>query len=162
VGVQWRFAQAGIAGYLASRALNGRGRRREPGGACGVKALEMSKIPVFVIATLALAATVASASSPKVTSIRLVSDGGFAPHHSVTVVDMRNRVALARAAARLPATLPRLQPVEGGCMDCVLNTLTIMRGARRSSLSWYNGPPRSLRSLLAALAKYGRHSGDHP
>jgi hypothetical protein len=159
--VHWWFAQADITVYLASRPLNGRGRRRELGGACGVKTLEMSKIPVFVIATLALAATVASASSPKVTSIRLVSDGGFAPHHSVTVVDMRNRLALARTAARLPATLPRLQPVEGGCMDCVLNTLTIVRGDRRSSLSWYNGTPRSLRSLLAALAKYGRHSGDH-
>jgi hypothetical protein len=114
-----------------------------------------------VIATLALAATVASASSPKVTSIRLVSDGGFAARHSVTVVDMGNRIALARTAARLPATLPRLQRVQGGCMDCVLNTLTIVRGDHRFSLSWYNGAPRSLRSLLAALAKYGRHSGDH-
>ena len=121
----------------------------------------MPKTLALVVVALALATTTATAAVPKVTSIRLVSDGGFAPHHSVTVVDMRNRLALARTAARLPATLPRLQPVEGGCMDCVLNTLTIVRGDRRSSLSWYNGTPRSLRSLLAALAKYGRHSGDH-
>ena len=46
-------------------------------------------------------------------------------------------------------------------MDCVLNTLTIVHGDRRFEFSWYNGTPPSLRSLLAAFAKYGRHSGDH-
>jgi hypothetical protein len=46
-------------------------------------------------------------------------------------------------------------------MDCILNTLTIVRGGRRLELRWYNAPPASLRPLLAALAKNGRHSGDH-
>ena len=94
------------------------------------------------------------------TSIRLVSDGGFVARHSVTAVDRRNRAALARTAALVPARLPRLPPLENGCADCILNTLAIVRGGRRFELRWYNGSPASLRPLLAALAKYGRHSGD--
>jgi hypothetical protein len=118
----------------------------------------MLKTLLFVVAALAITATVAPASAPKVTSIRLVSNGGFVARHSVTVVDGRNRAALARTAALVPATLPRLQPLEGGCMDCILNTLTIVRGGRSSKLRWYNGTPPSLRRLLSALAKNGRHS----
>ena len=86
---------------------------------------------------------------------------GFVARHTVTAVDGRNRAALARTAALVPARLPRLPPLENGCMDCILNTLTIVRGGRRFELRWYNGAPASLRPLLAALAKNGRHSGDH-
>jgi hypothetical protein len=118
-------------------------------------------VVVALALALALAPTVAPAAVPKVTSIRLVSNGGFAAHHSVTVVDRRNRAALARTASHVPAKLPRLPPLAGGCMDCILNTLTIVRGGRRVELRWYNGTPASLRFLLAALAKNGRHSGDH-
>jgi hypothetical protein len=121
----------------------------------------MPKTLLLVVVALAVAATATPAATPKATSIRLVSDGGFAPRHSVVVVDRRNRTALARTAALVPATLPRLRPLEGGCMDCILNTLTIVRGGRRFTLRWYNGAPRPLRSLLAALARNGRHSGDH-
>ena len=46
-------------------------------------------------------------------------------------------------------------------MDCILNTLTIVRGGRPSNLRWYNGTPPSLRRLLSALAKNGRHSDNH-
>ena len=116
---------------------------------------------VVVALAVALATTTATAAVPKVTSIRLVSDGGFVARHSVTAVDRRNRAALARTAALVPARLPRLTPLENGCMDCILNTLTIVRGGRRFELRWYNGPPASLRPLLVALAKNGWHSGDH-
>jgi hypothetical protein len=126
--------------------------------ASNVKA-SMLKTLVLVIAALAIVTTAAPASAPKVTSIRLVSNGGFAPRHSVTVVDGRNRAALARTAALVPARLPRLQPLAVGCMDCILNTLTIVRGGRSSELRWYNGAPPSLRRLLRALADNGRHSG---
>jgi|tagenome__1003787_1003787.scaffolds.fasta_scaffold17613343_1 hypothetical protein len=115
----------------------------------------------LVAVALALATTSASAAAPKVTSIRLVSDGGFVARHSATAVDARNRAALTRTAALVPARLPRLPPLENGCMDCILNTLTIMRGGHRLELRWYNGAPISLRPLLAALAKNGRHSGNH-
>jgi hypothetical protein len=121
----------------------------------------MLKTLVLVGLALAVAATAAPAASPNVTSIRLVSDGGFVARHSVIAVDRRDRAALARTAAHVPATLPRLRPLESGCMDCILNTLTIVRGGRRLTLSWYNGTPGPLRSLVAALAKNGRHSGDH-
>ena len=114
----------------------------------------------LVVVALALATT-STAAAPKVTSIRLVSDGGFVARHRVTAVDRGNRAGLARTAALVPARLPRLPRLENGCMDCVLNTLTIVRGSRRSELRWYNGTPASLRPLLAALAKNGRHSGDH-
>ena len=121
----------------------------------------MPKIIALVVVALALAlAATATAAAPTVTSIRLVSDGGFVARHSVTAVDWRNRAALARTAALVPARLPRLPPLENGCMDCILNTLTIVRGGRRFELRWYNGAPASLRLLLAALAKNGRHSGD--
>jgi hypothetical protein len=120
----------------------------------------MVKTLAIVIAALAVGMSSAPASPPKVTSIRLVSDGGFVTRHSVTVVDGRNRTALARTAALVPATLPRLAPLEGGCMDCILNTLTIVRGGHGLKLRWYNGSPPSLRHLLSALAKNGRHSGD--
>ncbi len=120
----------------------------------------MLKTLVLAAVVLAVVATAAPAASPKVTSIRLVSDGGFAARHSVVVVDGRNRAALARTAVLVPATLPRLRPLESGCMDCILNTLTIVRGRGRFTLRWYNGAPAPLRSLLAALAKNGRHSGD--
>jgi hypothetical protein len=116
---------------------------------------------VVVALAVALATTTATAAVPKVTSIRLVSNGGFVARHSVTAVDRRNRAALARTAALVPARLPRLPPLENGCMDCILNTLTIVRGGRRFELRWYNAAPASLRPLLAALAKNGRHSGDH-
>jgi hypothetical protein len=128
--------------------------------ACNVKG-SMLKALLFVTAALAIAATVAPAAAPKVTSIRLVSTGGFAAHHTETVVDGRNRAALARTAALVPATLPRLQPLESGCMDCILNTLTIVRGGRSSRFRWYNGAPPSLRRLLSVLAKNGRNSGKH-
>jgi hypothetical protein len=118
----------------------------------------MLKTLVLALAVLTIGATVAPASAPKVTSIRLVSSGGFIARHSVTIVDGSNRAALARTAARVPATLPRLQPLEGGCMDCILNTLVIDRGGHRLQLRWYNGTPPSLRRLLSALAKNGRHS----
>ena len=121
----------------------------------------MPKTLTLVVVALALATTTATAAVPKVTSIRLVSDGGFVARHSVTAVDGRNRAALARTAALVPAPLPRLPPLENGCMDCILNTLTIVRGGRRFELRWYNGTPASLRPLLAALAKNGRHSSDH-
>jgi hypothetical protein len=121
----------------------------------------MPKTLALVVVTLALATTTATATVPKVTSIRLVSDGGFVARHSVTAVDPRNRAALARTAALVPARLARLPPLESGCMDCILNTLTIVRGGRRFEFRWYNGAPASLRPLLAALAKNGRHSGDH-
>jgi hypothetical protein len=121
----------------------------------------MPKTLAPVVVALALAATTAPAAAPRVTSIRLVSDGGFVAHHSVTVVDGRNRTALARTAAHLPATLPRLRPLEAGCMDCILSTLTIVRGGRSFRLRWFNGAPRPLRPLLAALAENGRHPGDH-
>jgi hypothetical protein len=121
----------------------------------------MPKTLVLVVVALALATTTAVAAVPKVTSIRLVSDGGFVARHSMTAVDGRNRAALARTAALVPARLPRLPPLEHGCMDCILNTLTIVRGGLRFELRWYNGAPASLRPLLAALAKNGRHSGDH-
>ena len=121
----------------------------------------MLKVLAFVVVALALAMTTATAAAPKVTSIRLVSDGGFVARHSVTAVDRHNRAALARTAALVPARLPRLLPLENGCTDCILNTLTIVRGGRRFELRWYNGAPASLRPLLAALVKNGRHSGDH-
>ena len=121
----------------------------------------MLKTLVVAIAALTFAPAVAPASVPKVTSIRLVSSGGFVARHSVTVVDGRNRAALARTAALVPATLPQLKPLEDGCMDCILNTLTIVRGGHPSNLRWYNGTPPSLRRLLSALAKNGRHSGNH-
>jgi len=116
---------------------------------------------VVVALAVALATTTATAAVPKVTSIRLVSNGGFVARHSATAVDRRNLAALARTAALVPARLPRLPPLENGCMDCILNTLTIVRGGRRFELRWYNAAPASLRPLLAALAKNGRHSGDH-
>ena len=115
----------------------------------------------LAVVALALATATATAAVPKVTSIRLVSDGGFVARHSVTAVDRRNRPALARTAALVPARLPRLPSLENGCADCILNTLTIVRSGRRFELRWYNGAPASLRPLLAALAKNGRHSGDH-
>jgi len=115
---------------------------------------------LVVVVAFALATTTVAAAVPAVTSIRLVSDGGFVARHRVTAVDGRNRAALARTAALVPARLPRLPPLENGCMDCILNTLTIMRGGRRFELRWYNGAPASLRPLLAALAKNGRHSGE--
>jgi len=115
---------------------------------------------LVVVVAFALATTTAVSAVPAVTSIRLVSDGGFVARHRVTAVDGRTRAALARTAALVPARLPRLPPLENGCMDCILNTLTIMRGGRRVELRWYNGPPASLRPLLAALAKNGRHSGE--
>ena len=123
----------------------------------------MPKTLALVVVALAvvLATTTATAAVPKVTSIRLVSDGGFVARHSVIAVDRRNRAALARTAALVPSRLPRLPPLENGCMDCILNTLTIVRGGRRFELRWYNAPPAALRPLLAALAKNGRHSGDH-
>jgi hypothetical protein len=122
----------------------------------------MPKTLALVVAAFAFVMPAATAAAaPKVTSIRLVSDGGFVARHSVTVVDRRNRVTLARTAALLPARLPRLRPLANGCADCILNTLTIVRGDRRLELRWYNGAPASLRPLLAALAKNGRHSGDH-
>ena len=120
----------------------------------------MPKTLALVVA-LALATTTATAAVPKVTSIRLVSDGGFVARHTVTAVDRRDHAALARTAALVPGRLPRLTPLENGCMDCILNTLTIVRGGRRFELRWYNGAPASERPLLAALAKYGRRSGDH-
>jgi hypothetical protein len=120
----------------------------------------MPKILALVVVALALATTTAAAV-PKVTSIRLVSDGGFVARHAVTSLDGRNRAALARTAALVPGQLPRLPPLEHGCMDCVLNTLTIVRGGRRFELRWYNGVPAPLGPLLAALARNGRHSGDH-
>jgi hypothetical protein len=119
----------------------------------------MPKTLTLVVVALALATPTATAVVPKVTSIRLVSDGGFVARHNVTAVDRRNRAALARTAALVPARLPRLPPLENGCADCILNTLTIVRGGRRLELRWYNGAPASLRPLLAALAKNGRHSG---
>ena len=121
----------------------------------------MPKTLALVVVALALTTTTATAAVPNVTSIRLVSDGGFAARHSVTAVDQRNRAALARTARLMPARPPRLPPLENGCMDCILNTLTIVRGDRRVVLRWYNGTPASLRPLVAALAKNGRHSGDH-
>lgn len=122
----------------------------------------MPKILVLAVVALAVATASATATAPEVASIRLVSDGGFVLRHRVTTVDRRNRAALARTAALVPARLPRLPPLENGCMDCILNTLTIVRGGRRFELRWYNGAsPASLRPLLAALAKNGRHSGDH-
>ena len=121
----------------------------------------MPKNVALVVMALTLAPTTATAAAPRVASIRLVSDGGFVARHRVTVVDRRNRTALARTAALVPVRLPRLPPLKNGCMDCILNTLTIVRGGRRFELRWYNGAPASLRPLLAALAKNGRHSGDH-
>ena len=121
----------------------------------------MPKTLTFVVVALALATTTATATVPAVTSIRLVRDGGFVAHHSVTAVDQRNRAALARTTALGPARMPRLPPLGNGCMDCILNTLTLVRGGRRCELRWHNGAPASLRPLLAALAKNGRHSGDH-
>lgn len=118
----------------------------------------MLKALAIVVVAFAFATTAAPAATPKVTSIRLVSDGGFAAHHSETIVDRRNLAALARTAALLPLKLPRLRPLESGCMDCILNTLTIVRGGRSFTLRWYNGAPASLRALLGALAKHGRHS----
>lgn len=118
----------------------------------------MSKPLVLAVVALALATAVSPAAPPKVTSVRLVSDGGFVARHTVIAVDRSNRPALARTAALVPATLPRLRPLESGCMDCILTTLTIVRGGRRFTLRWYNGTPRSLRPLLAALARNGRHS----
>jgi hypothetical protein len=120
----------------------------------------MLKTLALAIVVLAVVATAAPAASPQVTSIRLVSDGGFVARHGVVVVDGRDRAALARTAALVPATVPRLRPLESGCMDCILNTLTIVRGRRSFTLRWYNGAPAPLRALLAALAKNGRHSGD--
>jgi hypothetical protein len=130
---------------------------------CDVEAFEMPKTLALVLAALALATATATATAAvsKVTSVRLVSDGGFVARHSVTAVDARNRAALLRTAVLVPARLPRLPPLENGCMDCILNTLVIVRGGRRVELRWYNGAPASMRPLLAALAKYGRHSGDH-
>ena len=101
----------------------------------------MPKTLALVVVALALATTTATAAVPKVTSIRLVSNGGFVARHHVTAVDRRNRAALARTAALVPARLPRLTPLENGCMDCILNTLTIVRGGRRFELRWYNGAP---------------------
>ena len=120
----------------------------------------MPKPLLLAVVALALATALAAAATPRTTSIRLVSDGGFVGRHRVVVVDERNRAALARTAALVPATLPRLRPLESGCADCILNTLTIARGGRRFTLRWYNGAPGPLRALLAALAKNGRHSGD--
>jgi hypothetical protein len=54
-----------------------------------------------------------------VTSIRLVSDGGFVARHTVTAVDPRNRAALARTAALVPARLPRLPPLEMGSYHAI-------------------------------------------
>jgi len=122
----------------------------------------MLKTSALVVVALALATTTATGSVPRVTAIRLVSDGGFVARHSVIAVDTRNRAALARTAALVPARLPRLRPLENGCMDCILNTLTIVRGSRRFELRWYNGAPTSLRPLLAALAKNGQRVGDQP
>jgi hypothetical protein len=131
-------------------------------GASDVEASEMPKTVAFVVAVaFALSVTTATGAAPKVTAIRLVSDGGFVARHDVIAVDARNRAALARTAALVPARLPRLPPLESGCMDCILNTLTIVRGGRRFELRWYNGAPSSLRPLLAALAKNGRHVVEH-
>ena len=121
----------------------------------------MLKTIALVVVALALATTISTAAAPKVTSVRLVSDGGFVARHRVTAFDRRNAAALARTAALVPARLPRLPALENGCMDCILNTLTIVRGGRRFELRWYNGAPAVLRPLLAALARNGRHSGDH-
>jgi hypothetical protein len=121
----------------------------------------MPKILALVVVAFAFAMPTATAATPKVTSIRLVSDGGFVARHSVTVVDRRNRVRLARTAALVLERLPPLPPLENGCADCILNTLTIVSSGRRFELRWYNGAPASLRPLLAALARNGRHSGDH-
>jgi hypothetical protein len=134
---------------------------REPGGCLRRLSLEMPKILALFVVALALATTTATAAVLKATSIRLVSDGGFVARHSVNAVDARNRAALARTAALVPARMPRLPPLENGCMDCILNTLTIVRGGHRFELRWYNGAPAPLRPLLAALAKNGRHSGGH-
>jgi hypothetical protein len=120
----------------------------------------MPKILALVVVALALATTTAAAV-PTVTSIRLVRDGGFVARHAVTSVDGRSGGALARTAALVPGRLPRLPPLENGCTDCILNTLTIVRGGRRFELRWYNGAPAALRPLLAALARNGRHSADH-
>jgi hypothetical protein len=55
----------------------------------------MPKTLALVGVALALATTTATAAVPKVTSIRLVSDGGFVARHRVTAVDRRNHAALA-------------------------------------------------------------------
>ena len=96
----------------------------------------MLKTIALVVVALALATTISTAAAPKVTSVRLVSDGGFVARHRVTAVDRRNAAALARTAALVPARVPRLPALENGCMDCILNTLTIVRGGRRFELRW--------------------------
>jgi hypothetical protein len=123
----------------------------------------MKLVPALVgLALVALASTAATtsapAAAPAVTSIRLVGEGGFYYHHTEVVVDRRNRAALARTAAFLPVPLPRLPRSEATCNDCILYTLTVLRGRGRVRLSWYNAAPKSLARLLGALARYGRHS----
>jgi hypothetical protein len=101
----------------------------------------MLKTLVLVIAAFAIETTVAPAAAPKVTSIRLVSDGGFVAHRSVTVVDRRNRAALARMAALVPAKLPRLQPVQIAAR-VFAPTVVERRRRRTSSTSWGRDPER--------------------
>ena len=55
---------------------------REPSGSLRRRSLEMPKTVALVVVALALATPRATAAVPKVASIRLVSDGGFAPSAS--------------------------------------------------------------------------------
>jgi hypothetical protein len=139
-------------------------RSREPGGGrprqSGVaRLLRIAFLPVVTAAfAVAGGALPAAAAAPKVTSIRLVGDGGLAYRHTVLVVDRRNPAALARTAAFVPRTLPKLQRPEAVCNDCILYTLTIVRAGRSARLTWFNSPPGSLSRLLGALARNGRRS----
>jgi hypothetical protein len=123
----------------------------------------MKLVPALVCLALAAlastaAATYAPAAAPAVKSIRLVGEGGFYYHHTEVVVDRRNPAALARTAAFVPVPFPRLPRSETTCNDCILFTLTIVRGRRSVRLSWYNSAPKSLARLLGALARNGRLS----
>jgi hypothetical protein len=123
----------------------------------------MKLVPALIgVAIAALAPTVATtsarAAAPAVTSIRLVGEGGFYYHHTEVVVDRRNPAALARTAALVPLPLPRLPRPQATCNDCILYTLTVVRGRRSVRLNWYNSAPKSLARLLSALARNGRHS----
>jgi hypothetical protein len=134
----------------------GEGRPRQSGMP---RLLRIAFLPMVIAAFAVAGATLpAAAAAPKVTSILLVGDGGLAYRHTVLVVDRRNPAALARTAAFVPRTLPKLQHPEAVCNDCILYTLTIVRGGRSARLTWFNSPPRSLSRLLSALAQNGRRS----
>ena len=117
--------------------------------------------PLALVVALALATTTATAATPKVTSIRLVSDGGFVARHGVTAVDRRNPAALARTAALVPARLPRCRLSRTAAWIASSTRSRSCAAAAALEFRRYNGAPASLHRLLAALAKNGRHSGDH-